>query len=145
MIPSAFVPLDKLPLTANGKVDQRALPIPRKLSSGAAAQDRVPPRTDVEREIATVWSRALGFDGIGVHDNFFALGGHSLMAMQVATRVAEQLRVDLPQAILFEKPTIAELASVVQPSWRARAETLDDILAQVELLSDAEAKERLGL
>ena len=145
MMPAAFVALEVLPLTPNGKVDWRALPAPRGLRTAADASDRVLPRTDVEREIAGVWARALGFDGVGVHDDFFALGGHSLMAAQVAAELASQCGITLPLSVLFEKPTIAELAEAVATHRGSRVATLDDILAEVALLSDAEAREQSGL
>jgi amino acid adenylation domain-containing protein len=144
MVPSAFVAMDALPLTANGKIDRRALPRPRTLRVGSASADRVLPRTPFEKDLAAIWSRALGFDEIGVHDNFFALGGHSLMAAQVASSLLAELGVDVPLSVLFEKPTIAELSAAVSPRAVRRVETLDDILADIDLLSDDEARERLG-
>lgn len=139
MIPSFFVPLDRLPLTRHGKVDRRALPAPRA-AAGQGTDDRVAPRTDLERRIASAWAAALGFDGFGIHDNFFALGGHSLMATRIAARLAEDLGADIPLAILFDKPTIAELAAAVPAPG---PETLEDILAQVEGLTDAQARAQL--
>jgi amino acid adenylation domain-containing protein len=144
MVPAAFVPLAALPLTPNGKIDRRALPVPSAAGS-LEERGRIAPRTDVEREVASAWSRALGFDGFGVHDNFFALGGHSLMATQVAAHLIAQLGVDLPLAVLFEKPTIAELAAEIEPRQRAAGATLDALLGELDRLTDDEAKEQLGL
>ncbi|MGV9678263.1 amino acid adenylation domain-containing protein [Nocardia sp. NPDC003482] len=106
MVPSVFVVLDELPLNANGKVDQRALPDPPAPRGG----DRTPPRTAAERLLAEVWCAVLGVAEIGVHDNFFALGGDSLRAIEVATR-AERAGVRLSPNQLFRYQTVAELAA----------------------------------
>ncbi|HEX6287625.1 MAG TPA: phosphopantetheine-binding protein, partial [Herpetosiphonaceae bacterium] len=109
MIPSAFVLLDALPLTENGKVDRRVLPAPER--SGLQAADRVqPPRTPTEEAIAGIWSEVLQLDRIGMRDNFFELGGHSLLATQVIARLRSTFQIDLPVHRLFETPTIAALA-----------------------------------
>ena len=131
-----------MPLTRHGKVDRRALPAPR-VGAGRADSGYVAPRTDLEREIAALWTSALGLETIGIHDNFFALGGHSLMATRIAARLAEDLGVDLPLAILFDKPTIAALSEAIAPHRAASAASLEDILAEVEGLSDAEARAHL--
>ena len=112
MVPSWFVPLDELPLTANGKLDRRALPIP---DGDALGSDEVyvAPRTEVERVIAGVWAQVLGIERVGVHDNFFALGGHSLMATKVVSRLREALAVELPVRELFDDGSVAGLARVV--------------------------------
>lgn len=93
MIPGAFVTLDALPLTPNGKVDRRALPDPTGLTATAAAP--VPPRTETERLIADIWQQALGIADVGVNDNFFDLGGHSLLSMQVIGTIEERTGVRL--------------------------------------------------
>ncbi|HSK80756.1 MAG TPA: amino acid adenylation domain-containing protein, partial [Thermoanaerobaculia bacterium] len=106
MLPSFFVPLPALPLTANGKVDREALsrlgPVP-----GEGEREIVLPRTALEERLAGIWSEVLGVATIGVHDNFFELGGHSLLAVQVISRVSDALGVGLPLADLFEEPTVA--------------------------------------
>ncbi|HYR11627.1 MAG TPA: amino acid adenylation domain-containing protein, partial [Longimicrobium sp.] len=89
MVPAAFVAMDALPITRNGKVDRRALPAPEP----AAAADSVAPRDETEALLAELWGEVLGIAGVGVHDGFFAAGGHSLHAMQLAVRVREALRV----------------------------------------------------
>ncbi len=116
MIPSAFLPVERIPLTRNGKADRRALPPPEW--APGAAREPVPPRTPAERTIAAIWSSFLGFDRIGIHDSFFQLGGHSLMATGVVARMMDSLAVDLPISLLFEKPTIAELAAEVASRTR---------------------------
>jgi amino acid adenylation domain-containing protein len=107
MVPSEFVVLDRLPLNANGKVDRRALPAP---GPAAAPAGKVPPRTPAEALVADIFEQVLGTRP-GVHDNFFDLGGHSLRATQVVSRVREALGADLPLRALFEEPTIAGVAA----------------------------------
>lgn len=112
MVPSAFVLLDALPLTANGKIDHRALPAPHE--SMRADAPGVPPRTAAEELLADIWGEVLGVPALGVHDNFFELGGHSLMAMQVLSRVMARLQVEITLRDFLFAPTIARLASVVE-------------------------------
>jgi acyl carrier protein len=107
-VPSAFVPLDALPLLPSGKIDRRALPLP-----GREDRPFVAPRNEVEETLAGIWSEVLGIERIGVEDDFFELGGHSLMATRVASRVTEAFQVALPLRYLFEVTTIAELARLV--------------------------------
>ncbi|MGW2846592.1 amino acid adenylation domain-containing protein, partial [Streptomyces sp. NPDC001274] len=112
MVPTAFVPLERIPLTPNGKTDRRALPAPASDRSGLDAA-YTEPRTDTERTVTEVWSEVLGVDRIGVHDDFFALGGHSLLATQVASRLRRRLGADVPVRTLFGAPTPALLAAAV--------------------------------
>ncbi|MFG3016839.1 amino acid adenylation domain-containing protein [Streptomyces cinerochromogenes] len=112
MVPTAFVPLERVPLTPNGKTDRRALPAPASDRSGLGAVYTAP-RTDVERTVVEVWSEVLGVDRIGVHDDFFALGGHSLLATQVVSRLRRRLGADVPVRTLFSAPTPALLAEAV--------------------------------
>ncbi len=109
MVPSAFVVMEALPLSHNGKVDRKALPAPEygKLEGS----EYVEPRTPMEQRLASIWKDVLGAQRVGVHDNFFDLGGHSLMAIQVISRVREAVRVELPVRALFEEPTVAGLAA----------------------------------
>jgi amino acid adenylation domain-containing protein len=106
MVPAAWVVLESMPLTPSGKVDRRALPAP---DPAAAPAGRVPPRTPAEELVAGIWERILGVRP-GVHDNFFDLGGHSLRATQVVSRVREAFGAELPLRALFEAPTVAGLA-----------------------------------
>jgi amino acid adenylation domain-containing protein len=112
MVPSFFVPLERIPLTQNGKIDQRALPSPDQ-SPAEVAATFIAPRNDTEQKLATVWSELLGRDGIGVHENFFELGGHSLLATQVVSRVRDVFQVQLSLRSFFERPTIAALAEFI--------------------------------
>jgi hypothetical protein len=112
MIPSAFVSLDALPLTASGKVDRLALPDPETLDADRAAS-YVAPRNDVEEQIVGIWSELLGVDRVGVFDDFFELGGHSLLATQVIMRV-RRVYGNVPLQAMFMAPTPAGLAEVIQ-------------------------------
>ncbi|WPB73717.1 non-ribosomal peptide synthase/polyketide synthase [Archangium violaceum] len=119
MLPSAIVPLEALPVTANGKVDRKALPAPQGLPPRA---EFVPPEGEVERTLAAAWAPLLGIERVGRHDHFFELGGHSLLATQAITRVRDTLGVELPLRSIFEHPTVAALAARIDEASRnARA------------------------
>jgi amino acid adenylation domain-containing protein len=120
-MPSFFVPLETLPLNANGKVDRKALPAPDwKPAEGAY----LAPRTPVEDVIAAIWAEALGRERVGTGDNFFALGGHSLLATWVIVRLRKAFAVELPLRALFDAPTVAGLATRVETALHAGAEHL---------------------
>ncbi|MEN6350336.1 MAG: amino acid adenylation domain-containing protein [Syntrophomonas sp.] len=114
MIPGAFMMLEKIPLTPNGKVDHRALPLPEytrpELEEAYAA-----PRTPVEQALAEIWAEVLGVKQVGINDNFFQLGGHSLLAVRLFVRIRKWAGVDLPLAILFRSPTVRSLAEILDP------------------------------
>lgn len=110
MLPAAFVELDTLPLTMNGKVDQRSLPVPSMTQPELV---QAVPQTSLEKSIAQIWSQLLGRE-VGVHDNFFERGGHSLLATQLVSRIRDRFRVELPLRTVFETPTIAQLASQIE-------------------------------
>jgi amino acid adenylation domain-containing protein/thioester reductase-like protein len=110
MVPSAFVALDALPMTAHGKVDRRALPVP----PAAGEDDRfVAPRTETERALAALWAEVLGTARVGAEDDFFELGGHSLLALPLVNRVVEAFGVDVPLRALFTAPTVARMAAAI--------------------------------
>jgi acyl-CoA synthetase (AMP-forming)/AMP-acid ligase II/acyl carrier protein len=112
MVPNAFVILAALPLTANGKIDRRALPPPE---SGSEVSDKyVVPRTPMEEILATIWSEVLKVEKVGINDNFFELGGHSLLATQLVAQIRDRLKVELPLRQLFNTATLAELAQGIE-------------------------------
>jgi acyl carrier protein len=141
MIPSGFVFLNVLPLSANGKVDRRALPDPGN-SRPELDTLYVAPRTSVEEELARIWVEVLGIDQVGIHDNFFDLGGHSLAATRVVSRVVKAFQLKLPLKALFESPTIADMALVISQNQTKKAgqEELEHMLEEVEALSEEEAQ-----
>ncbi|WP_093750618.1 non-ribosomal peptide synthetase [Streptomyces sp. DvalAA-19] len=119
MVPEAFVPLEALPRTPNGKVDRRALP-PVADWGAVGGSTGAPPRTDRERAVAAVWEDVLGIREIGVDHDFFELGGHSLLATRVSVRLRSALGIDVPVRALFEHPTVAALAAAL-PGYPAVA------------------------
>jgi amino acid adenylation domain-containing protein len=122
MIPSSYVKVDELPITPNGKVDRDALPEP-EWEQESATEEFIAPRTAAERGIAEIWSSVLSVNDVGIHDDFFALGGHSLLAVRLFAEIERKLGVRLPISALFESPTLAALAELVE---RERGgETLD--------------------
>ena len=111
MQPSAIVPLAEFPLLNNGKVDHEAFPAPNWEEASA---DRVAPRTPVERTLASIWIEVLKVSEVGIHDNFFALGGHSMLAIQVLAAMKADFGIEISQATFFQSPTIKELAAHIE-------------------------------
>jgi amino acid adenylation domain-containing protein len=136
LVPSAFVWLEALPLTANGKLDRARLPAPSG-ERPQLAEAYVAPRTPVEERLARIWSEVLQVERVGVQDSFFALGGHSLNAMQVIARVRDAFQVELPLRPLFESPTVAALAGLIEEARLAPAG--GDSAAPLDVPSDAAA------
>ena len=121
MVPSQFVFLESFPLTQNGKIDRKALPAPTHAST-SAAHEFVAPSTETEKKVAAMWVELLKAPRIGIHDDFFDLGGHSLMAIKALSRIREEFGVDLPLATLLQAPTVAKLSALLhkedfKPSW----------------------------
>ncbi|NBT97452.1 MAG: hypothetical protein EBT43_06520, partial [Methylocystaceae bacterium] len=106
MVPSAFVVLDRLPLTANGKLDVRALPAPEVVRDGAYRA----PETSTQKLLADLYAELTGASRVGLDDSFFVLGGHSLLAMRLVARVREELGLELPLRALFERPQVETLS-----------------------------------
>ncbi|HET9359033.1 MAG TPA: amino acid adenylation domain-containing protein, partial [Vicinamibacterales bacterium] len=127
MVPAVFMTLDAFPLTANGKVDRRALPAPDQSRPELDSQFEAP-RPGSEAQLAAIWSELLGVDRIGRHDNFFELGGHSLIGTQVVSRVRDIARVDVPLRHLFERPTVAGLAEWLDKAAADQQERRDPAL-----------------
>jgi amino acid adenylation domain-containing protein len=145
MVPAAFMVLESMPLTAHGKIDRASLPAP----SGERPKlevPYVPATTDTEKELAKIWGDVLGVDRIGVHDNFFDLGGHSLMVIQLMSRVRKSFQVELPLRDVFGAPTIKEIAEMIEAKILAKAssEKIDQLLAQLESMDEKKAVEMLG-
>ncbi|HYP25135.1 MAG TPA: MupA/Atu3671 family FMN-dependent luciferase-like monooxygenase [Blastocatellia bacterium] len=136
MVPAAFVVMEAFPLTSNGKVERKALPAPEGLRLESNA-DYVPPRSRIEQTIAEVWRRVLKLDRIGVHDNFFDLGGHSLLMAQVHNQLRGELKRELPLVRLLEHTTISSLAK-----YLAREETKQPSFSQNQSRA---SKQREGL
>jgi acyl carrier protein len=113
MVPSTFVQLAALPLTANGKVNRRALPDPAEIRPELSTQYESP-QTATERLLESIWSEVLQLEKVGVEDNFFELGGHSLLAIQAIARINQQLQIMLPLRTFFDGPTIRKLANTIE-------------------------------
>jgi hypothetical protein len=144
MVPAAFVLLDSLPLTPTGKLHRKALPAPSDMAR-ESEDNHIAPRTPTEELLAELWSKLLNADRLGVHENFFDLGGHSLLATQLMSRVRDTFQVDLGVRVVFEAPTISELALRIDRSMSESVETreLAAAFAEVESLSDAEIEQQL--
>jgi amino acid adenylation domain-containing protein len=110
MIPAIFIPLKKMPLTTSGKINKKLLPSPDQFARGKF----IAPRNEVEQIIANTWTEALGIKDIGIHDNYFSLGGQSLNGMQVVLKLRDFFSIQCTVRLLFENPTIAQLAEVIQ-------------------------------
>jgi amino acid adenylation domain-containing protein len=144
MVPSVFVALDALPRTANGKTDRAALPAPEGGRSGVEAE-YAEPRTALEEALAAVWAETLHVERVGVHDNFFELGGHSILATQLVVAVRSVLQAEVPVRVLFEHPTVADLAAaiVARDPVPGQTERVAEILRLIGSMSDDEAAQSL--
>ena len=133
MVPSYFVLLETLPLTPNGKIARRALPAPEDVGR-TDATDYVAPQSDTEKALAEIWADVLGAARVGVNDNFFDMGGHSLVATQVISRLRDAFHVALPLRALFEAPTVRSLAAMIEQQ-REQSTTTDLAAGQVTITS----------
>ena len=138
MLPSSFVVLDHFPLTPSGKIDRRALPVPGvdpDLSEGYVA-----PRTDLEEVLAAIFAEVLQVERVGVFDDFFALGGHSLLSTQIASRVREALHAELSVRKIFEEPTISGLSRLMieEETEPGRLERNAKLLLEIASASEEE-------
>jgi acyl carrier protein len=145
MVPSAFVILEALPLTPNGKVDRRALPSPDQ-ARPELDDAYVAPRTPIEEGMARLFGEVLHLERVGIHDNFFDLGGHSLMATQLISRVQATYQVDLPLQRIFKKPTVAGLAALIEEMLVEQEDDqeMGHLLAELEGLSEDEVRKLLA-
>jgi amino acid adenylation domain-containing protein len=135
MLPCAFVFLEALPLTINGKVDRRALPAPENLRPELATNYQAP-QSEVEKTIAKVWKQILQLEKVGIHDNFFDLGGHSLQVVQVNNKLREFLNRDLSVVEIFQNPTIKSLAEHLSQKLSAST-TLEKMRDRVQKQREA--------
>jgi acyl-coenzyme A synthetase/AMP-(fatty) acid ligase/acyl carrier protein len=143
MIPTRFVFLDEFPMLSNGKVNRRALPEPGGQIERTGTGPIIAPRTPVEKMLAQIWAEVLSVKQVGISDNFFDLGGHSLTATRVVSRVIQQFQLDIPLRSLFESPTIAAMATLIDAH---QENTLDEqamtkLINELEALSEEEAKQ----
>ncbi|HYX15541.1 MAG TPA: amino acid adenylation domain-containing protein [Nostoc sp.] len=143
MVPTAFMILEALPLTSNGKVDRQALPMPDVLRPELEVT-YVIPQTEVEKTIASVWRKALNLEKIGIHDNFFEIGGHSLLLVTVHSQLQEILKAELSTLDLFRYPTINSLANYLNSSPNSTA-FLQENDTQAEKISSGKAQQRKRL
>jgi amino acid adenylation domain-containing protein len=154
MVPALFVRLDELPLTTNGKINRRALPLPNR---DEVREGYIPPRNICEQTLVDIWGDLLGVQQVSINDNFFALGGHSLLAARLATRIRDAFAAQLPLRTIFEAPTIAlqalkldqiketpaEFPGAITKRPRETAE-VDQLLEQLAHLSEEEVKNMLA-
>lgn len=143
MIPNHFVALDRFPLTTSGKIDRRKLPAVQTDMSHDAEREHVEPRMPVERFLADCWREVLHVERVSIHDNFFDLGGHSLSATQLVSRIRDQFDIELPLYRVFERPTLELLAiEIVQQQALNQREQVDleALLSELESLSDDDSE-----
>jgi acyl carrier protein len=142
MVPSAFVWLEALPLTANGKLDKRALPLP---NWGERAIDDVliSPSTPTEIDLAAIWCELLKLNEVSIHDDFFVLGGHSLLATQAVSRIREVFAVEIPLRTFFELPTVAELGQCIEQQVKTSVTLTIQPIQRTEDLRLSFAQQRL--
>jgi amino acid adenylation domain-containing protein len=143
MVPSFFVMLAAIPLTRNGKVDRAALPQPHAASM-IADSDYVAPQTPVEERVAAIIAELLETDRVGVRDNFFALGGHSLLLTKAASAIQAEFSIELPMAVFFQSPTVeAVAATIVEAEARQNPAFTSELLDRLEKISEAEVAQLL--
>jgi acyl carrier protein len=142
MVPGAFVMLEEMPVTSNGKLDRNALPAPVQRNRVLEA-DYVEPRTGEEKFLCQVWSEVLRLDRVGIFDNFLELGGNSLMATQVVSRVRDNLGVELPLTAMFDAPTVARLGPALQSAQTIQVQDGRFDRSENAFASDAETLDNL--
>jgi acyl carrier protein len=142
MVPAVFVILPALPLSPNGKVDRRALPAPEWRAESVFA----PPEGAVEAVLAGMWEEVLGVPRVGRHDGFFRLGGHSLLGMELVSRVRGTFKVELPLRRLFETPTVAALAAAIVEGEKTpgQSEKIARVLLRLRGMSPGERRGRVS-
>jgi acyl-coenzyme A synthetase/AMP-(fatty) acid ligase/acyl carrier protein len=133
MLPSSFTFLDCLPLNPSGKVNRKALPVPDQTRADLGIE-YLAPRTPIEKLLAEIWSEVLAVEKVGIHDNFFELGGHSLLATQVLSRIRDALQMDIPLRLLFESPTVSDMAEAILQKYtkQIEQEELNQMLSDLQ-------------
>jgi len=146
MAPAVFVKLDAMPLLPNGKVDRRALPAPGR-ARPEFEDGFVAPNTPIEKELAEIWTEVLRLEKVGIFNNFFAIGGHSLMAMQLLSRLRTRFGAELPVRDFFASPTIKNLAEKVEAALLERSSDaeIDGMLDFLAGIDEEEAQKMLAL
>ncbi|MBI4662221.1 MAG: amino acid adenylation domain-containing protein [Verrucomicrobia bacterium] len=144
MIPSIFVSLESLPMTPNGKIDRPALPLPGR-SAWREGERYTAPRTALEEILAGIWTKLFGQDRVSIRADFFKLGGHSLLAVQLIARIRTAFKIDLPVRVLFEAPTIEQLALALIRLQAApgRIEAMAQLMKRVKRMSANEVRSAL--
>jgi amino acid adenylation domain-containing protein len=145
MIPATFIALDALPLTDTLKVDRKALPEPSG-SRPEIAASYAAPRNPVEEALVKIWAEVLSLDEVGIHDDFFDLGGHSLAATRIISRVMQHFQLAIPMKALFESPTVAEMAAVIaeHPDEAPLDDRLESEQSDLEARSNVETERVAG-
>jgi len=145
MLPDVFIMLDALPLTANGKLNTRALPAPTTQRPSHSSLP-VAPRTPIEETLARLWQEVLKLDQVGIQDNFFNLGGHSLIGIKLVTRIRTEFNVELSLADFFAAPTIEALGRKLEEALieASNSADIDAILGMLETVEEAEAESMLA-
>jgi amino acid adenylation domain-containing protein len=136
MVPAYIVPLDRFPLSANGKVDRRALTRPDRIAA-IEGGTRAPLETDTERVLAEIWEDVLGTTGIGASDSFFDLGGHSLKITRLQALIARRLGVEVPLAAIFRAPTVRQLSQILLDQARYGVSLADETMVLLGGAPDA--------
>jgi surfactin family lipopeptide synthetase C len=144
MSPATFVFLQAIPLTPSGKVDRRRLPIP-DVSQMEPRKPYVAPRTPIEEEMASIWEELLKQKHVGIYDNFFEQGGHSLLLTQLASRIRKVFGIEIPLRVIFDAPTIVEITKAIverQASLHS-GQRLEEMVNQLRRLSPQEIRRML--
>ncbi len=147
MVPSAFVLLDALPRTPNGKIDRIALAGNKYELQVSSEVQYVAPQNSIEISLVAIWEELLGHQPIGIHANFFEIGGHSLLATQVLNRVRQLFGIDIVLGAFLENPTVYGLSarvSAASVAYQAKVEQVMDLVDEVSALSDEEVLARLS-
>jgi hypothetical protein len=142
MVPAAYMHVNAMPLTAHGKIDRRALPAPTAENIATTAE-YIAPRTPLERDLAAIWRESLALQRVGIDENFFEIGGHSLSAMRVVVRIRSVLDMDVPVACLFQNPTIESMAIAID-GMRSSMHSDEDLLRLLEEIEAMQASNAEG-